>query len=123
MDGKTITNNFAGLLTVQKTEKKTEVKSRESDADRDPDGRRQREGQPNRELTEEEVNEAVAIIKQLPGFIKNNLKLSVKIKENIKIVIIEDQSGKVIRRIEESELCQLLDKSPEQKGKLLSRSA
>ena len=123
MDGKTITNNFAGLLTVKKTEKKTEVKSQESDADCDPDGRRQREGQPNRSLSEEEVNEAIAIIKQLPGFIKNNLNLKLKINENVRVVIIEDQSGKTIRRIEESELCQLLDKSPEQKGKLLSRSA
>ena len=123
MDGKTITNNFAGLLTVKKTEKKTEVKSSEADADRDPDGRRQSESQPERSLSEEEVHEAIEIIKHLPGFIKNKLKLTLKINENVKIALIEDQSGKTVRRIGESELCQLLDKSPEQKGKLLSRSA
>ncbi len=123
MDGKTITNNFAGLLSVQKTEKKTQVKSRESDADRDADGRRQPEGAPNRELTEEEVNEAISIIKQLPGFIKNSLSLKLENKGKVKIIYIKDQSGKVIRRIEESELCQLLDKSPEKKGKIFSRSA
>ena len=88
MDGKTITNNFAGLLTVKKTEKKTEVKAGLSDADRDPDGRRQPEGHANRSLTEEEVSEAIAIIKQLPGFIKNNLKLRLESKENIRVVYI-----------------------------------
>ena len=123
MDGKTISGKATSVLPTVKTKKAKEVKSQESDPERDPDGRRHKEGAPSHKLTEEEFEQVLEIIKELPGFKKNNLKLRFENKNSFYIVYIEDQFNKVIRRIEESELCQLLEQSPEQKGKIFSRSA
>ena len=123
MDGKTIAGKVNNIIPTLKTERPKEVKSQESFADKDPNGRRQKEDKPHRKLTEEEAKQAAEIIKSLAGFQKNNLKLKLESKNNNFIVYIEDQFGKSIRRIEESELCQLLDQNPGQKGQLLKRSA
>ncbi len=122
MDAKSISNIKSAIPTI-KTNTRKDVKSQSSDADRDADGRKSRKEESSRELTEEEMERVLNLIKELPGFKKNNLKVRVVTKNHRQIVHIEDSLGKIIRRINESELCQFLDKSLVQKGQIYSRSA
>lgn len=123
MDGKTIKGKLSEVLPNLRLAPTRDVKSQESHKERDADGKKYKQEAPNKKLTEEEVQKAIAIIKELPGFKKNNLKIRTELKNSFYIVYIEDQFNKVIRRIEESELCQLLDLSPTKKGKIFNKSA
>jgi uncharacterized FlaG/YvyC family protein len=103
-----------------------EKTANESGADRDaqPDhGGNQKRKSP---LTEEELLQVQEYVRELPGFAENNLSLRVQQTENVVVLFIEDPQGKVIRRMAEAELLDLLlqsqTKSPSTKGRILNKA-
>lgn len=95
-------------------------------SDRDANGQQQPEQHgPRRNLTDEELQEAVKILEALPGVKDNGLlfKLS-KSADGVPVVHVEDRNGKIVRRIPETELSQLKARSvdPKSTGNLLNKA-
>ncbi|MGE3972891.1 MAG: flagellar protein FlaG [Bdellovibrionales bacterium] len=97
----------------------------EKAGDRDPNAQSDGGGgdATKRHLSEEEIQKAIAHLKELKGVKDNNLQIRLHKKDGITIVFVEDHLGKVIRRIPEAELYHLTtqDKNTE-KGHLLNKS-
>ncbi|PIU00659.1 MAG: hypothetical protein COT74_03780 [Bdellovibrionales bacterium CG10_big_fil_rev_8_21_14_0_10_45_34] len=97
--------------------------SRSTDADKDPNGRQDpsQGEQTKRKLTEEELLQAIENLKQNKGVLDNHLQVRLVEHDGVKNVFVEDISGKVIRRIPESQLSSLLVSPAQSKGQLLNR--
>lgn len=125
MNIKSVVNSFLPF-DVRKTENagaKKDIKSQESH-DRDADGRRQPDQEPNkRHLSEEELKDAVKYLEELPGVKDNNLVVRLRNSESeVRVVYIEDRKGQVVRRIPEAELWQLTLNRQKKKGQLLDKA-
>lgn len=94
--------------------------------DRDPNGQQQSEGdQSRRDLSEDEIKEAIAILESFPGVKENGLKFKlVRNAEGVPVVHVEDRLGKIVRRIAEAELSQVKARQAEKKttGNLLNKA-
>jgi uncharacterized FlaG/YvyC family protein len=105
----------------------TELRSQRSGADRDADGRQNRED-PKKPtvLSAEQEQEAIKTLNQLPGFVRENLTASL-VKESGKVahVVVRNREGQVIRHIPYEQLIEtfLQRKTHSEKGQLLKRSA
>ncbi len=95
-------------------------------ADRDsgsaPD---QKQGEsPRRNLSEEEIQEAIKHLEALPGVKDSGLRVRLERTDGIPVVYVEDRDGKVVRRIPETELSMIKARSQDNKstGNLLNRA-
>lgn len=80
------------------------VKFQES-TERDANGRRQEsEEEAKRNLSDEELQEALKKLKELPGVKTHNLQVRLAEEEGVKVVFLEDPQGKIIRRLSEAQL-------------------
>lgn len=99
-----------------------------SASDRDANGRQeQAEEEKKRNLSPEEIQDAIKHLESLPGVKDNNLRIELVDQDNIKTVYIKDADDKVVRRFAETDLHAILKNkaSAEQKksGQLLNKSA
>ena len=109
MNVKTLSNNLTAVDRLKQPDSTKAVKAENSSADRDADGRRQREDDtPKRSMTEEELQIAMENLRSLEGVQRNNLVVELKEYDGAKIVYLKDMQGKVIRRIVELDLWPLL---------------
>ena len=60
------------------------------------------------DLSEEEFVEMIEYLKNLPGVKSSSLSLRVVDTNNMKVVIVEDAAGHIVRRISEIELSILM---------------
>ncbi len=95
----------------------------EASSDRDGNGKREEENkkEPRRNLSEEELQAAVAHLKELKGVKDHNLNVRLVRQNGVPVALVEDGNGKVVRRIPETELS-LLDTGEKSKGNLLDKS-
>ena len=95
-------------------------------SDRDANGQQpQGDAPPKRNLTDEELQEAMKILESLPGVKDNGLTFRLMRGENgVPVVHVEDRLGKIVRRIPESELSQLKARNvdPKSTGNLLNKA-
>ena len=109
MNIKSLTPTVAAVDSATQTATTKEVKTQESFRDRDGNGRKERENQPEgRRLSEEEFVEMLEYLKNLPGVKSSSLSLRVVDTNNMKVVIVEDAAGHIVRRISEIELSILM---------------
>ncbi len=95
----------------------------ENTADREPQGEAgEKGGRSRRDLTPEEIDEAVLVLKALAGVVNNGLLIRVETTDGITVVYIEDASGKVVRRIPTSELSALTKDRDKKTGHLLNKA-
>ena len=119
MNIKSIANNlipFEAKRVVRDT--KTEAS-----ADRDANGKREddRKKAPRRNLSEEELAAAIKFLKEVKGIKDHNLNVRLVRMDGIPVALIEDQKGKVVRRIPETELS-MLETNEKNTGNLLDKS-
>lgn len=77
----------------------------QNSGDRDADGRRQsQEPELKRHLNEAEFEAALKALKEIQGIAANGLSVRVEIHEDRRVIYIEDQEGKVVRRLSEADL-------------------
>ena len=89
--------------------KKIDLRKTRNTPDRDPQQGGGGEEKPkHRNFTEEELQEALKLLRELPGVKINNLQFRVERNNDRIIVFLEDPTGKVIRRIPDTELRSLL---------------
>ena len=99
------------------------VKTHESGADRDADGRQQQgEGELKRHLTDEEILECMDKLRQLSGVKNNNLRVRLVTEDGIKKIVIEDPQGNVVRRLSESQLWSSVQHIDKTTGQFLNKA-
>jgi uncharacterized FlaG/YvyC family protein len=100
------------------------VKSENTSPDRDPNGQRQRENNPEAKefLNDEEMQLALETLKNFAGVKENRLKVELIIVETARFVMITDIDNKVIRRIPENELWPLIKDKDKNRGNLIDRA-
>ncbi len=123
MNIKGLVGNVIPFPAVKKNE---EAKAKSAlDADNEKDGNGQSSGsgdQRRRNLSPEEITEAVKQIEELKGVKDNGLKVRQESNDGVTVVYIEDRNGKVVRRIPESELSLLTGDRDRKSGHLLNKA-
>lgn len=96
----------------------------EDTADREGNGQAAAEEQKKRRnLTQEELDDAVKYLASLPGLKDNNL--TVRLERNadgVPSILVVDGTGKVVRRIPETEISALTANKEKKSGHLLNRA-
>jgi len=95
----------------------------EASTDRDADGRREaNDGELKRHLTQQEFDDALAILKENPGLKSNNLVLKVETHDDHRVILILDPTGNVVRRLSEAQLWSATRDKDRQTGKILDKA-
>src|SRR5450631_4468996 len=122
MNIKGVINNLMPVDFVRKTD----TKKTRNEPERDPAQGGNGGGAPPEQhrFNAQELEEALKILKDLPGVKENNLQFRVEWNGSRVVVFLEDYSGKVIRRIADVELW-LMIKNRQQnstRGNLLNKA-
>jgi uncharacterized FlaG/YvyC family protein len=92
-------------------------------ADRDAHGEQgQQNSERRRNLSQEELEKAVAFLVENPGVKSNNLNVRLDQTGVAPVILILDASGKVIRRIPEADISLMDSSKAERKGAILNRA-
>ncbi len=121
MDIKGIVRNILPFGITKPTEAKA-TSTTDADNDREGNGQAAGEEKKRRQLTADELQEAVKYLESLPGVKENNLTVHLEQKNDISVVYVQDREGKVVRRIPESELTSLLSNRQKKSGNLLNKA-
>lgn len=113
----------AAILPVD-PKQRVEGKSRaRASTDRDADGKReQAEPELKRHLTDQEFDEAIKALEEMPGLKSNNLTIKVERSADVRVILIMDGSGKVVRRLSESQLWLATRDRDKQTGRILDKA-
>jgi uncharacterized FlaG/YvyC family protein len=121
MNIKGIVNN---LIPIDFT--KSDLRKTKNSADREPQqgGGGGGEAPQQHRFTDEEITEALKMLRELPGVKENNLQFRVERNDERVVVFIEDPTGKIIRRIPDVELWALMKKRDPNstRGNLLNKA-
>jgi hypothetical protein len=91
--------------------------------DRDGNGRQEgKEKDEKRKLTEQEFDDALKALEANPGLKSNNLTIKVETVGDIRMILIEDSSGALVRRLSESQLWLVTRDKDRQTGKILDKA-
>lgn len=97
-----VTNPIIPVDSKQKIEKNARA---QSSTDRDADGRRdQGQNEQNRHLSQQEFDDALKTLENLPGLKSNRLTIKVEAHEDHRVVLIVAPDGKIVRRLSENQL-------------------
>jgi len=92
-------------------------------SDRDANGQRQHgEGEQKRHLNQQEFDDALKTLEDLPGLKSNHLTIKVETKDDCRVVLIMDPAGKVVRRLSEQQLWAATRDKDRQTGKILDKA-
>ncbi len=94
-----------------------------SSEDRDPNGRSDHDQEPDKNpLNEEEMKRAREYLDNLTGLKANGLKIEIEPAGDLRVFLIKDESGHVVRRIVEWEMRALIDDQNKQVGQIFDRA-
>ncbi|MCB0347516.1 MAG: flagellar protein FlaG [Bdellovibrionales bacterium] len=103
---------------------KEQQKRSEQTTDRDANGQMPHGEHQKKKFTEEEIKIAVEKMKNFDGIKNNNLNVRFEQVQSIYVVYVEDMTGKVIRRIPESDLVSFLNQDEiKPSGHILNRAS
>lgn len=109
-------------LPVGSAKNSTSISKTDADNNKEGNGQSSSGEQQKRKLKPEEIQEAVEYLKALPGVLAHNLNVVLENAGDIQIVKILDPTGKVVRRITESELGDLTSQREKKSGHLLNKA-
>lgn len=121
MNIRTIANPITPIETRPTVESKN-VKMGESHQDRDADGKRQHQEPDQSPLNDDEMKKAKEYLESLEGLKTNGLNYSIEPSESVRIFMIKDSSGEVVRRIPEHEMRLLIDESSPASGRIFNKA-
>lgn len=102
--------------------KQVERKAKDASADREPTPQGDGGQREHHKMSDEEVQQALEFLKNLKGIKDNNLNIRLETKDGTLVVYIEDYTGKIIRRIPETELWFLTREKDKSKGNLFDKA-
>lgn len=114
-----------GFLNSSQGANKTQELKLGSTSDRDGNGQTPYDQQtPKRQLSEQEVEQALEKLKNLAPVLEHKWKVDVtKDEEGRVTVFIKDNLGQLIKTIAQDDLASLLDSPDQNKGQLIKKSA
>ena len=123
MDIKGLVRNMVPVATSSAKDARRAVKT-DGSTDRDANGQSAGGEQqaPRRQLSQEEIEQAVKHLEGLAGVKDNGLRIRLAQADGVNVVYVEDGQGKVIRRIPEMELAALVSQKEKKNGHLLNRA-
>jgi uncharacterized FlaG/YvyC family protein len=105
---------------------KRDLRKTRNEPDRDAQQGNQGGGEPpkHHRFTEEELQAALKMLKEIPGMKENNLQFRVERNNDRIVIFVEDPTGKVIRRIPDLELWALYTsrQKDSSRGNLLNKA-
>lgn len=115
--------NTSPIVPIE-PKKKVEGNTRMRNAtDRDGNGRREdAEQQQNRHLSQQEFDEALKLLENMPGLKANHLTIKVETQEDCRIILILDPGGKIVRRLSEAQLWAATRDKDRQTGRILDKA-
>lgn len=91
--------------------------------DRDANGRRdQPEGEQKRKLNDQEFDDALKTLGEMPGLKANGLRLEVHVEDEVRIVQIVAPTGQIVRRFTEAQLWAVTRDKDRQTGTILDKA-
>ena len=91
--------------------------------DRDANGKQEGEQkEEKRHLSDPEFEEALRILKDLPGLKASDLRVTVDRENDVRIILIKDYQGKVVRRFTEAQLWLATRDKDRQTGTILDKA-
>ncbi len=122
MNIKSLSNIITPTDTLTRVDKKAEVKAEQS-GERDADGRRQQDSGPEKHsINDEELQIILEALKSIPGVMEHDLIIRPQEINNSYFFFIEDNKGKVIRRLNTKEAWAVHLSNDQPKGQLLDKS-
>lgn len=122
MNLRSVSNNVVTIDTVKRPDATREMKTDTTDKDRDGHGRQEKEEQPKRRLTDEEMIQAKKVLEDFNGFKENGLSVAVLEQEPYRIFVIKGPDGQVVRRMPEHDLVQLLADKDKTTGRIFDKA-
>jgi uncharacterized FlaG/YvyC family protein len=122
MNIKGVVGNLIPIDLVKRSERKRQTQETQ---DRDPQQGGSGGGEPEQHrFSEEELKEALAVLRENPGIKTHNLQLRVEWTKGRVVVFVEDPTGKIIRRIPDTELWAIVKNkgNQSQRGTLLNKA-
>jgi hypothetical protein len=111
------------VLLPSSTEKVGPKMKMQESAERDADGRRQApQEEAKRHLSEEEFQSCLKKLEEHPGLLANNLTVKVETKDGVKVILIQDPGGNVVRRLSESQLWSAIQAFDRKTGSILDKA-
>ncbi|MES2767648.1 MAG: hypothetical protein V4596_00765 [Bdellovibrionota bacterium] len=124
MNIKNVLNSLVNISGVDKAKLDHKTKL-DASGERDTDLGRGEEEASKHKMTDTEAQEVLSHLKELDGIKDNNLEVRLEKKEDTYVVYIEDNQGKVVRRIAEAEMWFIYQKqksSDGKKGQLINKA-
>lgn len=121
MNIRSLSNVITPVTTSTIKEANSAIKSHDA-TERDADGREQ-QGSPQRDCTDEEIEKIIKNLKEHPGVIANNLSVVLEVQNEVKVILLKDSQGQIIRRVVEKEFYQLLETIGQNNGRIISKTA
>ena len=121
MDIKGFARNLWPIDIIRAKNKTPEVRA-QSSTDREGDGRQPQQEAERRKLSEEEFQAAMEHLRELPGVKDNGLVVRWEVQNEMRVVYIEDATGKTIRRIVELDLLSLMGDRKKSKGQIFDKA-
>lgn len=116
MNIKNVFNSLVNIAGVSRT--KLDHKSKlDASGERDTDLGQGQEETSKHKMTDEEAQEVLKHLQELDGVKGNNLQVRMEKTNDVFVVYIEEVSGKVVRRITESEMWFIYQKQKSGDGK------
>ncbi|MGE4131750.1 MAG: hypothetical protein AB7F86_08925 [Bdellovibrionales bacterium] len=111
------------ILPVDSRQKVEGNARSQASADRDGNGKREEaEREPKRHLSQQEFDDCLKVLKEFPGLKANALSLKVEKQDDHRVVLIVDGSGRVVRRLSESQLWSATRDRDRQTGRILDKA-
>ncbi|MBX3021087.1 MAG: hypothetical protein KF799_05365 [Bdellovibrionales bacterium] len=115
-------NNFTPVSGLD-SKQRVEGARTQNTGDRDGNGRReQAEPELKRHLGQQEFDDCIKALGEMPGLKANNLSIKVEVESDVRIVLIIDPTGKIVRRLSEAQLWSATRDKDRQTGKILDKA-
>ncbi len=113
----------ASILPVDSKQRVEGNTRARASSDRDADGKREHAAHDEKKkLNQQEFDEALKALHEHPGLKSNNLEIKVEVAGDIRIVLIVDSIGNVVRRLSESQLWLATRDRDKQTGRILDKA-
>lgn len=113
----------AAILPVDPKQRVEGNSRTQASADRDANGKReQAEAELKRNLSDQEFDEALKALEEMPGLKSNNLTIKVEESGEIRTILILDAKGNIVRRLSESQLWLATRDREKQTGRILDKA-
>jgi hypothetical protein len=101
-----------------------DVKTDTGSQERDADGRRQPNQEPSKDpLNDEELKKAKEYLENMTGLKANGLQIEIETNGDLRVFLIRNEDGQVVRRILEWEMRALIGAKDKKVGQIFDKAA